>query len=202
MKNTILATTLISAFISQPLLAQDDPFTYLDFSFSAANASNLESNEYGSIKGSMSLHENIYMGAEYTSDWHGDDYNYGFTIGLKNQNKYRAISAFSPIANPMNCPWGQKAFSAYLGDNQDNWQQYDACSLLTHSLSTLPILVDQGTADSFLEEELKPERLLQAAEKHGSPLTLRMQEGYDHSYFFIQSFIDDHLAFHHKYLSL
>ena len=85
MKNTILATTLISAFISQPLLAQDDPFTYLDFSFSAANASNLESNEYGSIKGSMSLHENIYMGAEYTSDWHGDDYNYGFTIGLKNQ---------------------------------------------------------------------------------------------------------------------
>ena len=124
------------------------------------------------------------------------------TIGLKNQSKYRAISAFSPIANPMNCPWGQKAFSAYLGDNQDNWQQYDACSLLTHSLSTLPILVDQGTADSFLEEELKPERLLQAAEKHGSPLTLRMQEGYDHSYFFIQSFIDDHLAFHHKYLSL
>ncbi|MDF2155839.1 S-formylglutathione hydrolase [Vibrio sp. CAU 1672] len=122
------------------------------------------------------------------------------TIGLTNSHQYRSISAFSPISNPMQCPWGQKAFSAYLGRDVEQWKRYDACELLRQKRSALPILVDQGDADSFLTEQLKPESLQAAALQHDSPLTLRMQAGYDHSYYFIASFIDDHLNFHAKYL--
>ncbi|REL29298.1 S-formylglutathione hydrolase [Thalassotalea euphylliae] len=122
------------------------------------------------------------------------------TIGLKNQSAYRSISAFSPIANPMRCPWGQKAFSAYLGTDKSTWQNYDASYLLTQDKAELPMLVDQGDADQFLTEQLMPEALSAAAEQHGSKLTLRMQPGYDHSYYFIASFIDDHLIFHAKHL--
>ncbi|MGR5236330.1 S-formylglutathione hydrolase [Vibrio alfacsensis] len=122
------------------------------------------------------------------------------TIGLNNSNQYRSISAFSPISNPMQCPWGQKAFTAYLGTNIESWKQYDASELLKQSQSPLPILVDQGDADNFLAEQLKPEALLAAAKAHDSALELRMQPGYDHSYFFISSFIADHLNFHAKYL--
>ncbi len=122
------------------------------------------------------------------------------TIGLKNPAQYRAISAFSPIGNPMSCPWGQKAFSAYLGEDREAWQQYDASLLLQQGKSPLPILVDQGDADPFLAEQLMPEKLEQAAQAHDSPFQLRMQPGYDHSYYFIASFIDDHLAFHAEHL--
>ncbi|MBR9789553.1 MAG: S-formylglutathione hydrolase [Vibrionaceae bacterium] len=122
------------------------------------------------------------------------------TIGLKNADQYRSISAFSPISNPVQCPWGQKAFTAYLGTDIENWKQYDASELLKQGPSPLAILVDQGDADGFLSEQLKPEVLVAAANKHGSELTLRMQPGYDHSYYFISSFIDDHLNFHAKYL--
>ncbi|WP_448555627.1 S-formylglutathione hydrolase [Thalassotalea montiporae] len=122
------------------------------------------------------------------------------TIGLKNQSIYRSISAFSPIANPMRCPWGQKAFSAYLGSDKSSWQNYDASYLLAQGKAELPMLVDQGEADQFLTEQLMPEALTAAAEQHGSELTLRMQPGYDHSYYFIASFIDEHLAFHAKHL--
>lgn len=121
------------------------------------------------------------------------------TIGLKNAAQYRSISAFSPISNPIQCPWGQKAFTAYLGTDIENWKQYDASELLKQGPSPLAILVDQGDADGFLSEQLKPELLVAAANKHGSELTLRMQPGYDHSYYFISSFIDDHLNFHAKY---
>lgn len=121
-------------------------------------------------------------------------------IGLKNPANYRAISAFSPIGNPMDCPWGQKAFRAYLGDNLDSWKAYDASELLQQEKSSLPILVDQGDADNFLEQQLLPQKLIDAAMLHGSPLELRMQAGYDHSYYFISSFIEDHLAFHSKHL--
>lgn len=121
------------------------------------------------------------------------------TIGLKNQQDYRAISAFSPICNPAAVPWGQKAFRAYLGDNQQLWLAYDATALITAG-SQLPILVDQGDADPFLEEQLQPTALLQASEGNASELLLRMRPGYDHSYFFISSFIDEHLAFHGKHL--
>lgn len=122
------------------------------------------------------------------------------TIGLKNSEQYRSISAFSPISNPMQCPWGQKAFTAYLGTDIESWKQYDVSELLKQAKSPLPILVDQGDADNFLAEQLKPDALLAAAKAHDSEVELRMQPGYDHSYFFISSFIAEHLNFHAKYL--
>ncbi len=123
------------------------------------------------------------------------------TIGLRNPDKYRSISAFSPISNPTQCPWGHKAFTAYLGGDIETWKQYDACEWLQQSKASLPIFVDQGDADSFLADQLKPENLIAAAKKHDSLLELRIQTGYDHSYFFISSFIEDHLRFHNQYLS-
>jgi len=122
------------------------------------------------------------------------------TIGLKNQNQYCAISAFSPITNPSECPWGQKAFTAYLGSDTQSWKQYDACELLKESKAALPILVDQGDADDFLSEQLKPEALLDAAKSSNSNVESRIQAGYDHSYFFVSSFIEDHLRFHAQHL--
>ncbi|MFY2507377.1 S-formylglutathione hydrolase [Vibrio pectenicida] len=122
------------------------------------------------------------------------------TIGLKNPNNFTSISAFSPICNPMQCQWGQKAFNAYLGNDQEVWKAYDATELLKQSPVSLPILVDQGADDGFLHEQLKPQTLISAAKEHSSNLDLRMQEGYDHSYYFISSFIDDHLMFHAKHM--
>ncbi|WP_076541786.1 S-formylglutathione hydrolase [Shewanella sp. UCD-KL21] len=122
------------------------------------------------------------------------------TIGLKNPQQYQSISAFSPICNPINCPWGQKAFNGYLGADQTSWAEYDSSELMKSSMVKVPMLVDQGTEDNFLVEQLKPESLIEAAKAQQYPLTLRMQEGYDHSYFFISSFIEDHLRFHAKHL--
>ncbi|MDA0118806.1 S-formylglutathione hydrolase [Vibrio sp. T11.5] len=122
------------------------------------------------------------------------------TIGLKNAGQFTSISAFSPICNPMQCPWGQKAFNAYLGNDFESWKEYDSSELLKLAKSPLPILVDQGDADNFLVEQLKPETLIATAETHGSDLELRMQTGYDHSYYFIASFIDEHLMFHAKHV--
>lgn len=123
------------------------------------------------------------------------------TIALKNTDKYRSVSAFSPICSPVNCPWGEKALGGYLGANQEAWAAYDACALLGSATEHLPILVDQGDADDFLKEQLKPELLQRTAEKASYPITLRMQQGYDHSYFFIASFIAEHIAFHAKHLA-
>jgi len=117
-------------------------------------------------------------------------------VALKNTERYVSVSAFSPISNPVNCPWGQKALGNYLGDDRQSWAEYDASELMKASVSQLPALVDQGGADDFLAGELKPEVLEAAAKVSGYPLELRMQEGYDHSYFFIASFIEDHLRFH------
>ncbi len=122
------------------------------------------------------------------------------TIGIKNQEHYRSISAFSPITHPMQCPWGQKAFSAYLGSDIETWKEYDSCELMRAHNVTLPILVDQGDADNFLTEQLKPELLVEAAKVNDADLELRIQPGYDHSYYFISSFIDEHLEFHSAYL--
>lgn len=122
------------------------------------------------------------------------------TIGIKNPTAYSSISAFSPICHPMAVPWGQKAFRNYLGEDKSKWLQYDAVELMKTHLVTAPILVDQGNADSFLTEQLKPETLQSAAIEAKANLTLRIQPGYDHSYYFIQTFIDDHLEFHAKYL--
>ena len=121
-------------------------------------------------------------------------------IGLRNPSRYRSLSAFSPIANPTVCPWGQKAFKAYLGPDRSLWKDYDACELLYQSRSELPILVDQGDSDQFLEEQLYPQHLVAAADQHDSRLQFRTQRGYDHSYYFISSFIADHLSFHAGFL--
>ncbi|MBA34699.1 MAG: S-formylglutathione hydrolase [Oleispira sp.] len=125
------------------------------------------------------------------------------TISLRNPERYTSVSAFSPICHPIDCPWGQKAFAAYLGDDQKAWQSYDASLLMAQAVDKskqLPTLVDQGSADNFLAEQLKPEALEAAAKISDYPLQLNMQEGYDHSYFFISSFIDQHLEFHAKYI--
>jgi len=126
------------------------------------------------------------------------------TIALKNPENFSSVSAFSPIVNPINCPWGQKAFAGYLGKDKKTWQEYDATVLMQKSeakLNKLPMLVDQGSEDNFLVEQLKPEALTEAASKVDYPLELRMQPGFDHSYFFIASFIEDHLRFHAKHFS-
>ena len=115
---------------------------------------------------------------------------------LKNPGRYQSVSAFSPISNPMNCPWGEKAFSLYLGEERSRWREWDASVLIAEASEKLPILVDQGDRDDFLEGQLKPQALQAAARAAGHPLTLRMQPGYDHSYYFIASFIDDHLRHH------
>lgn len=121
---------------------------------------------------------------------------------LKNPGRYQSVSAFAPIAHPTNCPWGRKAFSGYLGDDETTWEEWDATLLIPQAQERLPLLVDQGTADNFLEEQLAPEALLDACEKARHPIDLRMQRGYDHSYFFIASFIDDHLDHHGRALGL
>lgn len=119
---------------------------------------------------------------------------------LKNPNQYRSVSAFAPIAAPMRCPWGQKAFTNYLGANQADWRAYDASELvLTHPFNGT-ILIDQGTADTFLEKQLMPDVFEQACAKAGQPLALRYQAGYDHSYYFIATFIADHLRHHAEQL--
>jgi len=118
------------------------------------------------------------------------------TIALKNPGRFKSVSAFAPICSPPHCPWGEKALGNYLGDDREAWAQYDTCALLSLASERLPILVDQGDADNFLEEQLQTPLLEQAAQEADYPMTIRMQPGYDHSYFFIASFIGEHLAFH------
>lgn len=126
-------------------------------------------------------------------------------IGLRNAERYRSISAFSPIVNPTNCPWGHKAFSGYLGDNTQAWQAHDAVCILKaqaeQGLKPLPIMIDQGDADNFLAEQLKTEAFVAVNEAVDGGALVRMQPGYDHSYYFIASFIEDHLRFHAQYLA-
>jgi S-formylglutathione hydrolase len=121
-------------------------------------------------------------------------------IALREKGAYRSVSAFSPICQPTECDWGKKAFRAYLGDDQNSWQHYDACHLLSQQQSQLPILVDQGDADQFYPAQLRTESLKVAAAQSQSKVQIRMQAGYDHSYFFISSFIEEHLRFHAEQL--
>ncbi|MEG3125962.1 S-formylglutathione hydrolase [Sphingomonas sp. GB1N7] len=118
------------------------------------------------------------------------------TIGLSHPERYRAISAFSPIVAPSEVPWGQKALEGYLGGNRSTWRRHDAVALIEDGARVADLLVDQGTADQFLDEQLRPERLRETCDRAGIALTLRMQEGYDHSYYFISTFMDDHLRWH------
>ncbi|QBQ48904.1 S-formylglutathione hydrolase [Brevundimonas naejangsanensis] len=130
------------------------------------------------------------------------------TLALRHPELFTSVSAFAPISSPTRCPWGEKAFTAYLGEDRTQWAKHDAALLIEGGAAQGAdgkrvfddILVDQGDADAFLTDQLKPELLTAAAQKAGQGLTLRMQPGYDHSYFFMASFVDDHVAFHAKRL--
>ncbi|KQN05641.1 MULTISPECIES: S-formylglutathione hydrolase [Sphingomonas] len=122
------------------------------------------------------------------------------TIALRNPERFRSVSAFAPIVSPLQCPWGDKALGGYLGPDRTAWRAYDACALIEDGARVKDILVDQGDADGFLVEQLKPELLAEACKVAGIDLTLRMQPGYDHSYNFISTFMADHVAWHAKRL--
>ncbi|XP_068341314.1 S-formylglutathione hydrolase-like [Pyrus communis] len=125
------------------------------------------------------------------------------TIYLKNLDKYKSVSAFAPIVNPANCPWGQKAFSNYLGGNKTDWEEYDATSLVKKFKDvSATILIDQGEDDKFLHDQLMPHKFEDACRSVEVPLLLRLQPGYDHSYYFIATFIDDHIRHHAQALNL
>jgi len=123
------------------------------------------------------------------------------TIALRNAGRFRSVSAFSPIVSPLHCPWGEKALGGYLGADRADWRSYDACALIDDGARVAEILVDQGDADAFLADQLKPELLADACHRAGIDLTLRMQPGYDHSYYFISTFMADHIAWHAARLS-
>ena len=123
------------------------------------------------------------------------------TCALRNPSQYRSVSAFAPIAAPMQAPWGQKAFKHYLGTDAAAWREYDATELVSRRRFPAPILIDQGSADQYLAEQLLAEKFSAAAAKSGQPLELRMQPGYDHGYYFIQTFMADHLRHHASYLT-
>jgi S-formylglutathione hydrolase len=122
------------------------------------------------------------------------------TIALKNPERFKSVSAFSPICSPLNCPWGDKVLSNYLGDDRQLWAQYDTVELIKQAKQHLPVLVDQGDADNFLAEQLKTELLVGAGQVADYPMQIRMQPDYDHSYFFIATFIAEHMAFHARAL--
>jgi S-formylglutathione hydrolase len=118
------------------------------------------------------------------------------TISLRNPGRFKSTSAFAPIVSPLNCPWGEKALGGYIGADRATWREYDACALIEDGARLPDMLVDQGDADNFLVEQLKPELLQAVCAAAGQPLTLRMQPGYDHSYYFISTFMGDHLRWH------
>lgn len=121
-------------------------------------------------------------------------------VALRNPGRYRSVSAFSPIVAPSQVPWGQKALATYLGNDRAAWMQYDATALVGTAAERLPMLVDQGEGDEFLADQLKPQLLQAACEAAGYPLQLNLRAGYDHSYYFIASFIGEHVAFHARAL--
>jgi S-formylglutathione hydrolase len=123
------------------------------------------------------------------------------TLAMRHPDRFRSVSAFAPIANPAACPWGEKAFSAYLGENREDWREHDACELLRTRGWSGDILVDQGGSDGFLAEQLHPYALDEACRQAGVELTLRIQGGYDHSYNFIATFLEDHFAWHSERLT-
>ena len=118
------------------------------------------------------------------------------TVSLRNPGRFRSTSAFAPIVSPVNCPWGKKALGGYLGDDSAAWQQYDACALIEQGARLPELLVDQGRADPYLDEQLKTHLLDEVCREADIPATIRLHEGYDHSYLFVSTFIDDHIAWH------
>ena len=123
------------------------------------------------------------------------------TLALKHPGRWKSVSAFAPISSPMRCPWGEKALGGYLGADRERWRRHDATALIEDGARIDDLLVDQGEADDFLDGQLKPDLLEEACRTAGIPLTLRRQPGYDHSYYFIASFMDDHLRWHAERLA-
>jgi S-formylglutathione hydrolase len=143
------------------------------------------------------------IGAEFPADMarqgiagHSMGGHGALTIALRNPGRFRSVSAFSPIVSPLDCPWGEKALSGYLGNDRNAWREYDACALIDDGARISDLLVDQGTADGFLEDQLKTPLLVAACERAGIPATIRMQKGYDHSYYFISTFMAAHVGWH------
>jgi S-formylglutathione hydrolase len=148
------------------------------------------------------------IGAEFPADMerqgitgHSMGGHGALTIALRNPGQYRSVSAFSPIVSPLNCPWGDKALTGYIGTDRDAWRAYDACALIADGARLPDLLVDQGAADNFLEDQLKTHLLVEACEAAGQRATIRIQDGYDHSYFFISTFMAEHVAWHARKLS-
>ena len=124
------------------------------------------------------------------------------TIALRKPDRFKSVSAFAPIVSPLNCPWGEKALGGYLGPDKAAWREYDACALIEDGARLPELLVDQGESDNFLHEQLKTGLLVMACKKAGIPATIRMQPGYDHSYYFISSFMADHVRWHAERLKV
>ncbi len=122
------------------------------------------------------------------------------TCALKNPKLYQSVSAFSPVCHPTECTWGKEVFQTYLGNDESEWAEYDACHLIEKCTHMIPILIDQGTNDEFLDDQLMTQKLQYLCEKNKYPLDLRMRTGYDHSYHFISTFIGDHIRYHSSIL--
>ncbi|MEG3660946.1 S-formylglutathione hydrolase [Celeribacter halophilus] len=184
----------------------DDPDGAYDFGLGAGfyvNATEAPFTQHYRMRDYIEKELPALIGAQFPADMerisimgHSMGGHGALTIALRNPDRYKAVSAFAPIVSPLNCPWGEKALTGYIGADKSAWRQYDACALIEDGARVPDILVDQGSADNFLEGQLKPEFLTQVCEKSGQPLTLRMQEGYDHSYYFISTFMRDHLEWH------
>lgn len=140
------------------------------------------------------------LGAKRSIFGHSMGGHGALTIALNNPQHYQSVSAFSPIVSPSQCPWGQKALGLYLGGNQADWAKHDTVELINAGAAHLPMLIDQGTADNFLHNQLRTELLEEALTRMAYPATVRYQTGYDHSYYFIATFIEDHLRFHAQWL--
>lgn len=123
------------------------------------------------------------------------------TIALRNPGKFGSVSAFSPIVSPLSCPWGEKALAGYIGTEKSAWRQYDACALIEDGACLPELLIDQGDADNFLDAQLKTHLLVEVCERTGQPATIRMQPGYDHSYFFISTYLAEHVRWHAERLN-
>jgi len=169
----------------EPWKANYQMYTYITFELPAL------------IKANFSINEDSQSIMGHSMGGHG-----ALMCFLKNPGMYRSVSAFAPICNPINCPWGQKAFKGYLGEDEETWKEYDSCELVkSYSGPLTNILIDQGTADNFLSsEQLLPQNFVEACEAANMPIILRMQEDYDHSYYFIASFMDGHIKHHAQYL--
>ncbi|MFT5481661.1 MAG: S-formylglutathione hydrolase [Halieaceae bacterium] len=148
------------------------------------------------------INSNCPVASDRVSIWgHSMGGHGALTIALRNPGKYRSCSAFAPICAPSECPWGQKALGAYLGGDRQRWLDHDAVALVRSAKHRLPVLVDQGDADNFLEEQLKTQMLMAACRDVDFPMEIRMQAGYDHSFFFISTFIEEHIKFHVGHLA-